>query len=163
MLRRNLVDVHHGLCVRTCAPFLLRGGKLPSLHLLRLLCLSLFFNRQTQHSLSSKGDSLTPRQKKKKKTPIQTGSAAYTHHVFVHRLQSFCQTKHINCFGESKRTSNFFFLPPAISVSSWFLISMLPTKVHWCWKGPSIPKYTCYRVSRYIISVCAFEPRGCDV
>lgn len=65
-----------------------------------------------------------PPKKQTKKTPIQTQAMQHTHRVFVHRLQSFCQTKHINCLGESKRTSNSFSPQPSLCPSRIFNIKV---------------------------------------
>lgn len=128
------MEVRHGLCTFDVNFFpFLYWGKLPALHLFSLLYLSFFFNRQTQHSLSSEGDS-PPAKKKKKNTRSGAGNAAYTP-CFCSQASKLLPDQTYQLFWGVEENIKLFF--PQLSLCpSRFLISKLATKAHHCWKHP---------------------------
>ncbi len=135
--------------------FLYSGGNY-LLSICSVYSIYLFFNRQTQHSLSREGAS-PPAKKNKNNTHSDVGMQC-TRFVFVHMLQSFCQTKHINCFWE-KRTST---PPPPSLCPSRFLISKLATKAHRWWKHPHALNTLTYGI-HVDVSVPALSLVKCNI
>ncbi len=136
--------------------FLYSGGNY-LLSICSVYSIYLFFNRQTQHSLSREGAS-PPAKKKQQQHPFRCRECSVNTVFLFTGFKAFARPNISIVFGSRREHQP----PPAVSCPSRFLISKLATKAHRWWKHPHALNTLTYGI-HVDVSVPALSLVKCNI